>query len=217
MSDSQTASVGANSTAVKPRDVVAFRTSLNANQCLVGVVASKPSAPQPDGTTSVLVQPRPLILVPPQPPQNKKVKAVRLTGQLVDRADSAVAPLAVTPIPSVSVSEAPVPAKDASTSAVVTAEELREMQAQRLSLQSDLDTSKARVSEIDNLLLQNALAKQRQQKADKVRQGSRQGNRRGGAGAAAVACRPAHCQVCRLGQPAAAHPPHLVAVSGRPD
>lgn len=172
MSDSQTASVGANSTAVKPRDVIAFRTSLHANQCLVGVVASKPSAPQPDGTTSVLVQPRPLILVPPQPPQSKKVKAVRLTGQLVDRADSAVAQLAVTPIPSASVSKAPVPAKDASTSAVVTAEELREMQAQQLSLQSDLDTSKARVSEIDNLLLQNALAKQRQQKADNTRNSS---------------------------------------------
>jgi hypothetical protein len=158
MPPTPTAGAPAGSTsALQPNDIIAFRTGPTADQCLIGMVASTPCVEQPDGTTAVLVQPRPLILVPqqqqPSPrPQNKKLKSIKLVGQLVDRTNPAVATLIISPVPSPTVAR-----PNAAANTVMTAEEMQEMQEQRLSLQADLDTSRARVKEIDDLLRQNTM------------------------------------------------------------
>ncbi|KPI85755.1 hypothetical protein ABL78_5173 [Leptomonas seymouri] len=158
----QIADATSSSTAVKSNDIIAFRSSLGASRCLIGVVASIPNAQLQDGTAAVLVQPRPLISVPPQPspnPQSKKSTALRLIGELVDRSDPAVAQLAITPLPSLSIRKKDVVTNDLEASAIMTAEELQVMQEQQRSLQTDLDTSRARVKEIEELLRQSAAQK----------------------------------------------------------
>ncbi|KPA78922.1 hypothetical protein ABB37_05986 [Leptomonas pyrrhocoris] len=158
MPSSHAAGVATSGITVQPRDVIAVRTSLGANTCLIGVVASTPNVQLHDGTAAVLVQPRPLILVPSQPsphPQNKKAKTVKLTGQLVDRTDPAAAQLITTPIPSRNPSKVEVgAASDEEAHNIMTAEELQEMREQRRGLQADRDTSAARVKEIDEILRQ---------------------------------------------------------------
>ncbi|KAK7198765.1 hypothetical protein NESM_000841500 [Novymonas esmeraldas] len=147
--------------AVQPRTTIAFFTSADRRHCLVGVVASTPTTICSDGSAAVLVQPRPLILLLPTPtsPDTRHAEA-RVVGHLVGTSDPAVAQLASAPIPSprrAAGSGGAVPPLSADdVTSVMTAEELRVMREHRDGLQTDLDSSNARMHEISELLRHNA-------------------------------------------------------------
>ncbi|KAG5471340.1 hypothetical protein LSCM1_01421 [Leishmania martiniquensis] len=147
------------SASIAPHRAVAFFTSADGSNCLVGLVASTPTMTQNDGTIAVLVQPRPLLLLDLQRAHDASRSGGLVTGQLVDASDPSVGGLITASIPSPKGANgsgsAASPLNLDSVDAVMTAEELREMRGHRDSLRDDLASSRARLEDIDELLRQH--------------------------------------------------------------
>ncbi|KAG5497590.1 hypothetical protein JKF63_03855 [Porcisia hertigi] len=148
---------------VKPRTAIVFVTSADGSHCLLGLIASTPTTTQENGNVFALVQPRPLILLSPQRRQDEGKNSGLVTGCLVDANHPCVTGLSRVPIPSPNretlSSSAALPLNADDSFTVLSAEELREMREHRDSLHADLETSKARVREIDVRLQQKAQGK----------------------------------------------------------